>query len=65
VAGTAPSREDPNRILDLPSAARHEITARQAADVPTVKAGRVRAHTAPSPRVKEALETLRAAIATP
>lgn len=63
-------RGQPDVILDLSSAARHEITAWQAADVPAVKAGRVRAHTepyltAPSPRVKEALETLRAAIATP
>jgi iron complex transport system substrate-binding protein len=62
-------RAQPEVILDLSSAARDEITAWQAADVPAVKAGRVRAHTepylsAPSPRVKQALETLRAAIAT-
>lgn len=60
-------RAQPEVILDLSAAARDEITAWQAADVPAVKAGRVRGLTepylsAPSPRVKQALETLRAAL---
>ena len=56
-------RAQPEFILDLSYAARDEITAWQAADVPASKTGRVRALSepylvAPSPRVTAALDVL-------
>lgn len=61
-------RGQPEVILDLSAAARAEVTAWAALDVPATRAGRVVALTepflvAPSPRIAQALDTLAAAIA--
>ncbi|MGE3544750.1 MAG: ABC transporter substrate-binding protein, partial [Kofleriaceae bacterium] len=63
-------RANPDIIFDLSFSARTEVTAWNELDVPAVKTGRVVALTepflvAPSPRVKQALEAVRKAIATP
>ncbi|MEJ7602321.1 MAG: helical backbone metal receptor [Kofleriaceae bacterium] len=63
-------RAQPEIILDLSYAAREEISAWQAADVPASKTGRVRALSepylvAPSPRVTEALDLLARSISIP
>jgi iron complex transport system substrate-binding protein len=63
-------RGKPDVILDVSFSARSGIEAWKGVDVPAVKTGRVVALTdafiaAPSPRVKEALDVLAKAIATP
>ncbi len=61
-------RGQPDVILDVSYAARNDVASWKTVDVPAVKQGRVVALaepylTAPSPRVKDALETLATAIA--